>query len=81
MLATSANRTPENSRHPRSVIDGPDNLVRISTYKHWEINAWRQTPNDDINGLGPREYLRGANWDIRMRIGLEALVRAGVLKP
>ena len=71
----------ERDGFPRSLIDGPDNLVRISTYKHWEINAWYQTKNERFNDLSPRDYLRGASWDVRMRIGLEALVDAGVLQP
>ena len=75
-------QTPaERDGFPRSLIDGPDNLVRISTYKHWEINAWYQTKNERFNDLSPRDYLRGASWDVRMRIGLEALVDAGVLQP
>jgi hypothetical protein len=71
----------EQDGYPRSLIDGRENLVRISTLKHWEINAWYQTPNARFNDLTPREYLRGAGWDVRTRIGLDALVRAGVLEP
>ncbi len=69
----------ERDGFPRSMIDDPDNLVRISTLKHWEINAWYQTPNDQFAGLTPREFLRGRAWDIRMGVGLDALVRFGVL--
>jgi hypothetical protein len=65
----------------RDVIDSPNNLVRIPRIKHWEINAWYQTANRDFGGLTPREYLSGRNWEIRRSVGLEALTKAGVLKP
>jgi hypothetical protein len=66
---------------PRSLIDGPDNKVRIPRIKHWEINGWYGTLNKDFGGLSPRDYLRGKSWDERMRIGLRALIDHGVLKP
>jgi hypothetical protein len=65
----------------REDIDSPDNLVRIPTMKHWEINAWYQTENPDFGGLTPRQYLSGRNWEVRRAVGLEALVKMGVLKP
>jgi hypothetical protein len=64
----------------RDVIDSPDNLVRIPTMKHQEINAWYQTKNDEFGGLSPREYLSGRNWEVRRAVGLEALTIHGVLK-
>jgi hypothetical protein len=66
---------------PQSMIDAPENLVRISTFVHWEINAWYSTPNDEFGGLSPRDYLRGKSWDERVRVGEMALVRFGVLAP
>jgi hypothetical protein len=66
---------------PRSKIDGPDNLVRIPRWKHHEINGWFQTASDDYEGLPPREYLKGASWEVRTRVGLHALRTTGVLKP
>jgi hypothetical protein len=71
----------EQDGFPRSVIDGPDNLVRIPRLKHWEITGWHMTKNEDYNGISPRNYLRGKSWDERARIGLDALIRYGVLKP
>jgi hypothetical protein len=41
----------EQDGFPRSVIDGPDNLVRIPRLKHWEITGWYMTKNEDYNGL------------------------------
>jgi Escherichia/Staphylococcus phage prohead protease len=67
--------------YPRSMIEAPDNLVRIPRLKHREINGWYQTPNKDFGGLSPREYLRGRAWDERTQVGLRALRNTGVLKP
>jgi hypothetical protein len=61
-------------------IDGPDNLVRIPTLKHWQINAWFQTKNLDYGDISPRDYLRGKGWEERRRVGIDALTRCGVLK-
>ncbi len=65
----------------RSLIDRGDNLVRIQTMKHWEINGWYQTKNEDFGGVSPREYPRGKDWDERRRVGLFALGKFGVLAP
>ena len=46
---------------PESLIQGRHDLVLTPTYKHWEINGWYATPNDDFRGLSPREYLHGAD--------------------
>jgi hypothetical protein len=56
----------------RGLIDAPENLVRIPRMKHHEINGWYQRANRDFDGLTPREYLRGRNWDVRRAVGLEA---------
>jgi hypothetical protein len=66
---------------PWSLIDAPENRLSIPTLKHWEINAWYSTPNEDFNGLSPRDYLRGKSWDERLRVAKIALIRFGVLKP
>jgi hypothetical protein len=65
----------------RSQIDAPENLVRIPTYKHWDINAWFQTKNKQYDDASPREYLRDKGWDERLRVGKQALTDHGVLKP
>jgi hypothetical protein len=67
--------------YPRSMIDAPDNLVRISTLKHWEINAWYGTPNEDYGGLSPRAYLRNKDWAERVRVGHIALIKNRILAP
>jgi hypothetical protein len=75
-------QTPaEQDGFSRSQIDAPDNKVRIPTYRHWLINGWYSTPNKDFGGKSPRDYLRGKGWDERYRVGLDALIDFGVLKP
>jgi hypothetical protein len=71
----------ERDRYPRSMIDAPDNLVRVPTLKHWQITGWYMSRNDEFGGLSPREYLRDKDWNERIRVGRQALIRYGVLKP
>jgi hypothetical protein len=61
-------------------IEGWRNLVRIPTYRHWQINSWYETPNEEYGFLTPRQYLRGKSWQERYAIGLKALRLFGVLK-
>ncbi|WP_152529684.1 hypothetical protein [Aliihoeflea sp. 2WW] len=65
---------------PDTLVNGPDNLVRIPRFKHWEITGWYATRQVELGGLSPREYLRGARWEARMAMGLHALREAGVLE-
>jgi hypothetical protein len=75
-------QTPaEEDGFPRTMIDFPGNLVRIPRFKHWEITSWSMTKNKAFGGLSPREYLRGKDWAERTRVGLDALIQHGVLKP
>ena len=69
------------ANYPNHMIDGPGNLVRIPTLKHWQITAWFMRRNPRYGGLSPRAYLRGKNWAERMKVGKEALIEFGVLKP
>jgi hypothetical protein len=71
----------EKDGFPRTVIDAPENLVRIPRMKHWEINAWYGRRNEDFGGVAPRDYLRGKSWSERVRVGRDALIENGVLKP
>jgi hypothetical protein len=70
-----------NEKFSDDLIDGPDNLVRIPTLKHWQINGWYGRRSDEFGGLSPRDYLRGKSWEERRRVGINALTRYGVLKP
>ena len=36
----------EDDGFPKSMIHGPDNLVRVPRFKHWEITSWYMTKND-----------------------------------
>jgi hypothetical protein len=76
-------RKEEGRNFPEWWIDRPENIVRIPTLKHREINGWYSEHNDakPFNGLSPRDYLRGKDWSERYRIGLEALIEHRVLKP
>jgi hypothetical protein len=64
-----------------SLIDAPDNLVRIPTLKHWQINGWYSRPTPDYGGLSPRDYLRNRSWEERQQLGRYALIKFKVLKP
>jgi hypothetical protein len=61
-------------------INAPDNEVLIPTLKHWQLNGWYATKNDDFGDLSPRDYLKGKSWDERQRVGLMGLRIVGVLK-
>jgi hypothetical protein len=37
--------------------------------------------NPTYDGLSPREYLNGRNWNVQRAVGLDALRKVGVLKP
>jgi hypothetical protein len=63
------------------MISGPDNLVLIPRFKHWQITGWFMNKNSATENIPPREYLRGKDWAERRRIGLDALIEHGVLKP
>ena len=71
----------EDDGFPRSMIDAPANIVRIPALKHWLITGWYQVPNPEFDWFSPREYLRGKSWKERVRVGKDALIQFGVLKP
>lgn len=71
---------------PRSLIDADENRVRIPRLKHWEMNGWLGTSNEELadpqlNEMSPREYLKGKSWEERYRFGLGVLKKFNVLKP
>lgn len=67
-------------KFPESQIQNPSNLVRISTLKHWELNAWYETANKDYGGQTPREYVKGKDWETRRKVGIAGLKAVGVLE-
>lgn len=64
-----------------ALIQSPDNLVLIPTWKHQRITGWYMRRNKEFGWLAPRDYLRGKDWAERVRVGLRALLEAGVMKP
>jgi hypothetical protein len=65
---------------PKSLVNGPDNLVSIPRFKHWEITGWYQTRNRIFDWRSPRELLRHDSWAERYDVGLYALRNFEVLK-
>jgi hypothetical protein len=65
---------------PRSLVNGPDNLVSVPRFKHWEITRWYQTRQKSFGAQSPREFLRAKSWDERYRIGVIALRRENILR-
>ena len=63
-----------------ALMDSPDNLARIPTVKHWQLNRWYQKENSNLDGMTPRRYLDGKSWEERWRVGLMGLRDIGVLK-
>ena len=75
-------QTPaRDAEFPEEWIESAENKVRIPTLKHWEVNAWYQTKNKNFGNLSPRKYLQDKSWSERVRVGLDALIDVGVLKP
>jgi len=73
-------KAAKNAGFPTSMINAPENLVRIPRIRHWEITAWYARKNKRFNDLPPRKYLSDKSWEKQMEIGLEALRKYGVLK-
>jgi hypothetical protein len=63
------------------LIEAPENKVRIPRWRHWLINEWYQTRNEDYGFKTPRDYLSDKSWYERRQVGLSALVKYGIMKP
>lgn len=61
-------------------INARDNLVRISTIRHYDVTAWYGRRNAGFGGLSPREYLQDKSWETRRRVGLHALRRFEIMR-
>ena len=77
-IVEQATANPDGSED--ALMDDPDNLARIPMAKHWELNSWYETPDDEFDGLTPRQYLKGKSWEERWQVGLDGLRSIGVLK-
>lgn len=65
----------------RSERNRPDNMARIPILKHYDISGWYGRPNQEFDGLTPRQYLSDKDAVTRREVGLYALRLFGVLKP
>jgi hypothetical protein len=65
---------------PKSLVNGPDNLVSVPRFKHWKITGWYQTRDENFRWASPRELLRHNSWGERYKVGLYALRKFEVLK-
>ncbi|WP_223999211.1 hypothetical protein [Aureimonas sp. SA4125] len=65
---------------PKSMIESPENLVRIPKFKHHEITAWYNSLNENFGFITPRQYFWGASWQERYEVGLQRLRDRRVLK-
>jgi hypothetical protein len=57
----------------KSLVNGPDNLVSIPRFKHWEITGWYARKSKDWDRLSPRMMLDPQRWSERYQFGLYAL--------
>lgn len=71
---TSAER---DGKFPKSMIEGRDNVVRIPTMRHEDVNAWYQKRSVEFGNMSPRQYLRDKSWEERRRVGIQALIENG----
>ena len=44
-------------------VQSPANVVRIPYYRHKDVQSYYQTPNPNLGGLTPRQYLRGKSYE------------------
>ncbi len=70
----------QNSDIDKSLIESDQNIVRVPEYKHIDINAYYQTPNDGLGGKTPREYLKGKSFEDRLEFGKDVLRKFGIMK-
>ncbi len=70
----------QNSDIDKSLIESDANVVRIPEYKHIDINAYYQTPNDTLGGKTPREYLKGKSFEEQLEFGKGVLRKFGIMK-
>ncbi len=64
-----------------NVTYGPQNVVRIPRWRHWMLNSWYETENEDYGGMAPREFLEGNGVPRdHIDVGLDGLRYVGVLR-
>jgi hypothetical protein len=70
----------ERDGFPDSMVNGPDNLVSISRFRHWEITGWYARKPERLDRRSPRMMLHMRPWHERFELGLYALRKFEVLK-
>ena len=71
---------PQNAYIDKSLIESDENVVRIPEYKHIDIGAYYQTPNEQLGGKTPREYLKGKSFGEQLEYGKGVLRLFGIMK-
>ncbi len=66
---------------PWTLVDAAANRLSISRLRHWLLNGWYSTRNEDFGAVSPRDYLRRKSWQERLRIGRDAMIQFKILKP
>jgi hypothetical protein len=69
-----------NSDVDKSLIEGEGNIVRIPMYKHFEINAYYQQPNEMTGGIPPRDFYANKPFAEQLEFGKYVLRLFGVMK-
>jgi hypothetical protein len=64
----------------KSLVNGPDNLVSVPRFKHWEITGWYARKSESSDHMSPRETLSLRLWHERYQFGLYALRKFQVMK-
>lgn len=64
----------------REDVEAPSNKVRISTFKHWEINGYYSRKVPDLGDISPREYLEYKSFEERREYGINVMRKLGVSK-
>jgi hypothetical protein len=62
------------------MIEAPENLVRIPKLKHHQITGWYNGKQKELGYMSPREYLHSKDWQGRRAVGLDQLIKVGVMK-
>jgi len=64
----------------KSLMNGPDNLVSIPRFKHWEITGWYARKSKDWDRLSRRMMPDPQPWGERYQFGLYALRKFQAMK-
>lgn len=57
------------------------NLLLRARVVEAELRGWYMMKLEAYDWRSPRNYLRGMSWEERTRVGRDALIKFGVMKP